>query len=152
MTEHKIPWRATTPEFDDGWGEDEDVQEAPDILTTMFEQQRAHMVEYAKITGEENATADNMTFRLDSPRVQARIREFWSYAVEEGYEAINHLKNKPWKQTVVNTDEVKFRKEIGDMWHFLIEAHIIAGMTAEDVFDAYFGETVKNIERQQNGY
>lgn len=150
MTEHQIPWTATTEEFDGKWGDNDDVQEAPDILATMFEQQREHMLAYERIEGKHKLTAHN--YGLDNREVQASIREFAGYTVEELYEAINHLKNKPWKQTPRHTDEDKFRKELGDMWHFLIEMHIIAGMTAEDVFDAYFGETVKNVERQNNGY
>lgn len=153
MSENVIPWQATSPDFDDLWAQgDDSPDEAPDILVTMFAQQEQHMQAYDRIQGRPTVTADNAERGIADRRVQASIREFASYTVEEMYEAINHLKNKPWKQTERPVDPEEFRKEIGDMWHFFIEMHIIAGITAEDVFMAYFQASDINVYRQNNGY
>lgn len=153
MTQHDIPWQATSPDFDDLWAQgDDSPDEAPDILVTMFTQQELHMQAYDRIQGRPTVTADNAEKGLVDRQVQAGIREFAGYTVEEMYEAINHLKNKPWKQSERGVDHDAFMGELGDAWHFFIEMHIIAGITAEDVFMAYFGAAAKNIERQGNGY
>ena len=143
----KIPWKGTDDEFDELWeGHTEGI---PDILETMFAQQLAHMQAYSEIG---HTTAPQFWGNLDSRVTQASIREFAGYTVEELYEAINHLKNKPWKQTDKPTDVPAFMEELADMWHFLIELHIIAGVTPIDVFKEYFRKAFINGNRIQTGY
>lgn len=145
-----IPWASTSTDFDMTWYHT--ANEVPDILETMFAQQRLHMEEYAKI----NPTAlldPELHGALDDPATQATIRETAGYVMEELMEAVSgHLKNKPWKQTLVPVSERAFREELADAWHFLIQLHIVAGMTPHDVFDAYFKKAQINTERQRDGY
>ena len=153
--EDSIPWTATGDEFDDIWDSSpwstEQPNQVPDILATMFTQQRQHMGVYADM--KHSTTPEPHEWgQLDSRRIQAAIREFAGYTIEELYEAINRLKNKPWKQTDVSTDVEKFKEELADMWHFLIELHILAGIDAEEIFRSYFRKTFINVNRQQNGY
>lgn len=154
--EDSIPWCSTGDEFDDLWDESpwsEDQPDAvPDILCTMFQQQRQHMGVYAEIDKRKIAPEPHEWGDLDKRRVQAAIREFAGYTVEELYEAINKLKNKPWKQTDTPTDVEGFKEELADMWHFLIELHILAGIDPEEIFRMYFRKTFINVNRQQNGY
>lgn len=144
-----IPWAYSTNEFDELWKDQ--AETVPDILTTMFAQQHEHMRAYASIAPGAQLPP-YLWGDLDNPRTQAAIREFASYTVEELYEAINHLKNKPWKQTFKKTDVEAFKEELADMWHFLIEMHILAGMSPLDVFRAYFKKSLINEQRQQGGY
>lgn len=145
-----IPWSSTPDEFDDLWEKD-DHGEIPDILETMFAQQFKHMQAYAAIN-EAAQLPTHLWGDLNSRRTQAALREFASYAVEELYEAINHLKNKPWRQTDKPTDVDAFKEELADMWHFLIEFHILAGFTPSEIFKEYFRKALVNVNRQQTGY
>lgn len=125
-----------------------------DLLATMFAQQRQHMDAYADIARDNGFTpVDESEYgQIEYPTVQAALREYAGYTVEEMYEAINHLKNKPWKQTKRPVNREEFIEEIADAWHFFIEFHILAGISPHEIFQAYFGKTFKNIQRQQNGY
>lgn len=125
-----------------------------DLLATMFAQQRSHMGAYNQILIEKGITplSEDELGELTNERVHRAAREFASYAVEEMYEAINHLKGKPWKRSFSAPDREAFMEEIADMWHFLIEFHIILGISPTDVFNAYFKKTLVNQRRQQNGY
>lgn len=153
--EHAIPWSATGDEFDDMWDSSpwagEQPDSVPDILCTMFAQQRQHMQAYSEM--EHSTTPPPHVWGdLDARAVQASIREFAGYTIEELYEAINLMKNKPWKQTDVPTDVEKFKEELADMWHFLIELHILAGIDPEEIFRQYFRKAFINVHRQQTGY
>lgn len=149
----EIPWRSTPDDFDEIWEGDTigDQGNIPDILETMFAKQLEHMQAYAQIN-EEAQLPPHLWGDLHHRRTQASIREFASYTVEELYEAINHLKNKPWKQTDKNTDVAAFHEELADAWHFWIELHILAGISPLDIFKSYFQKALINNQRQQNGY
>lgn len=89
---------------------------------------------------------------LDHRFVQYRIKDLNSRAVEELYEAMNTLKNKPWKQSEVTTDKVHFYEELGDALHFFVELCITAGMTAEDLARIYHRKHAVNKFRQRSKY
>lgn len=149
-----IPWTSTSEDFDQLWYhyDTDSGQVVPDILETMFAQQREHMQAYGKINPEA-MLAPAMYGDLDSPATQAALRETAGYVMEELMEAVSgHLKNKPWKQTHVAVSEKAFREELADAWHFLIQLHIVAGMSPQDVFTAYFSKAQINTERQREGY
>lgn len=148
--EDQIPWTPSDDEFDGLW-DSKNPDNVPDILSTMFTQQLKHMQAYAQIN-EEAQLPPEQWGKLDSRQTQASLREFASYTVEELYEAINNLKNKPWKQTDRPTDQDKFFEELADMWHFLIEFHILAGINPTDVFKHYFRKSLINEQRQISGY
>lgn len=142
-----IPWTPTNDEFDELW---EGVSgQIPDILETMFAQQLKHMQAYSEIG---HTTSPEHWGNLDHRTTQASIREFAGYTVEELYEAINHLKNKPWKQADRATNVAAFKEELADMWHFLIELHIIAGISPIDIFKEYFRKAFINTNRIVSGY
>jgi hypothetical protein len=149
--EHQIPWTPTPEEFDDTW-EGQDVENIPDILSTMFAQQAQHMAGYAVIN--EDALPFHLHGDLENRKVQAAIREFAGYTIEEllGEAISGHLKNKPWKQSDRPVDRDAFLEEMADAWHFFIELHIIAGVTPVEVFKQYFKKTLENNERRASGY
>ena len=150
-----IPWTASSDDFDDIWDSspwaEKQPEQVPDILATMFEQQKHHMQAYAAIN-EDAQLPPHLRGDLDNRQTQAAIREFASYTVEELYEAIGNLKNKPWKQTTRATDVEAFKEELADCWHFFIELHILAGLSPEDVFRSYFQKAFINAHRQNSGY
>jgi|SRR5215218_8337477 len=151
--ENQIPWESTADEFDDLWDSspwaEEQPGSIPDILCTMFKQQRAHMQAYSELG---HTLEPHLWGELDHRKTQAAIREFAGYTIEELYEAIHILKNKPWKRQNTVTDIEAFHEELADAWHFWIELHIIAGIDPLEVFRAYFRKAFININRQQTGY
>lgn len=148
-----IPWTPSPDDFDDLWDSspwaDEEPNSVPDMLATMFAQQRKHMQAYSELG---HTIEPHLEGKLDNRTTQAALREFAGYTVEELYEAINNLKNKPWKRSDTETDVDAFREELADAWHFFIEFHIIAGIDPIDIFREYFRKTFVNVHRQQNGY
>lgn len=151
--ENQIPWSATSDDFDDMWDSspwaEQQPDAVPDILCTMFAQQLKHMQAYSDLG---HTLEPHLWGQIDKRPTQAAIREFASYTVEELYEAINQLKNKPWKRSDTPTDYAAFKEELADAWHFWIELHILAGIDPVDVFREYFRKAFININRQQTGY
>lgn len=146
-----IPWSHTDDDFDALW-EGADTGFIPDVLATMMKQQQQHMVVYAEEQHTTPVCDPRFYGELNNPLVQAKLRESAGYMIEELYEAINHLKNKPWKKSFRDTDEQKFKEEVADAWHFFLEFHIFAGLSPEEIFRQYFMKTLINIERQNGGY
>src|SRR6266568_2930594 len=146
-----IPWKEASTVFDEMWDEDVTIAGVPDMLETMYTQQEAHMHEYAKINPEAWLVPE-FWGSLRSPATQAAIRENAGYVVEELMEAVNLLKNKPWKQTNEPVDRDAFREELADVWHFFLQLHIVAGIDPIDIFQAYFKKSFKNDKRREKGY
>ena len=77
-------------------------------------------------------------------------RLFWT--IVEICEAIDCLKNKPWKQTMMEVDVNHFQEEIADALHFFVEACIVAGISADDLFNLYMRKSKVNEFRQRSNY
>ncbi|MFH1066402.1 MAG: dUTPase [bacterium] len=60
----------------------------------------------------------------------------------------------PWKwwAKYQKFDEQNARVEIVDLFHFLVSLAQCAGMTAEDIFQAYVKKNKVNHQRQESGY
>lgn len=125
-----------------------------DLLVNMFIQQFSNRQQYDKIYRAKGIqTVDKSQYgNLNNPQVQAAIRESAVYFIEELMEAINLLKNKPWKQAPRETDPEMFYEELADAWHFWLELMIVAGMTPDRVQKHYFKKTETNAERRETGY
>ncbi len=66
--------------------------------------------------------------------------------------AMNCLKNKPWKQSHVETDAKKFRAQIlATFWHYVALA-CACGLGADGLFDLYFRKAAVNSFRQDTKY
>jgi dimeric dUTPase (all-alpha-NTP-PPase superfamily) len=60
----------------------------------------------------------------------------------------------PWKwwAKYQNFDQQNARVEVVDLFHFLISAAQVLGMSADDVFNAYVKKNEVNFKRQESGY
>lgn len=125
-----------------------------DLLTTMFEQQRMHIPEMSnKYRANGVSRPDPDIFgSLDNRLVQDAIRSSINYTVEELYEALGHLKAKPWKESYRPVSRSAFEEEVADAFHFFLEALIFAGISPETLFMAYFDKTQIVKARRENGY
>jgi len=75
----------------------------------------------------------------------------WMFTSELGL-CMNCLKNKPWKQTHMETDVVYLRtKLIGAFIHFVAMLKT-AGLSADDIYSYYFKKNKVNQFRQRSNY
>ncbi len=60
----------------------------------------------------------------------------------------------PWKwwAKYQSFDAQNARVEVVDMFHFLVSAAQVLGMSAEDVYQAYLKKNAVNFKRQEDGY
>jgi len=60
----------------------------------------------------------------------------------------------PWKWWAKHQkfDIQNARVEVVDLFHFLISAAQVLGMSADDVFQAYMKKNAVNFQRQESGY
>lgn len=124
------------------------------MLQTIFDGQIELIAKYHEIEQKRGALViepENFG-RIDHRFVQWRIKDLAFRTIEELTEATNTLKNKPWKQSEVPTDQTHFYEEIADSFHFFIELCITAGMTAEDLARIYHRKHAVNKFRQRSNY
>ena len=79
------------------------------------------------------------------------IRLMFIGIVTEACEALECVNWKPWKQAQDNS-ETKFKEEIVDIWHFLINLTLASGMDAEEVMDRFKNKNKVNVKRQEDKY
>lgn len=124
-----------------------------DMLENVFSRQRELMETYHHIERKNGLLqTEDVPVDLHSAQGQARLKDFAWRVTEEIGEAMNCLKNKPWKQTQMLTDEVHYIEELVDAFHFFVELCILSGLSAEDLFRMYFSKSEVNKFRQRSQY
>ncbi len=83
-----------------------------------------------------------------------RAKWILNYALAMRQEIAELTDSVPWKwwAKYQKFDEQNVRVEIVDLFHFLISLAQVAGMSADDVFNAYLKKNRVNFERQESGY
>jgi len=66
-------------------------------------------------------------------------------------EILNETPWKPWKQNQ-ELYPLRYRAEIADLMHFVINLCIVAEMSHEELFRLYMEKNKTNIERKRGGY
>lgn len=66
--------------------------------------------------------------------------------------ACNCLKNKPWKNTQMMTDEAYFTQKVLEVWDRFAELCQRSGLTSAKMFDLYFRKSEVNKFRQRSNY
>jgi hypothetical protein len=66
--------------------------------------------------------------------------------------ARNFLKNKPWKQSEMMTDEVRFQKELVEGFISLMGCYSILGLDSKTLFHIYFKKNRVNLFRIRSKY
>lgn len=72
-------------------------------------------------------------------------------AIDELLEALHNTQWKPWKNNQV-FDNDEFKKELIDVWHFLINLSIAAGLDADYLYKEFLDKNNINFKRQKDGY
>lgn len=130
--------------------------EAPkdiDLLKMIFDRQKALMDKYHDIESKNLGTEQPAgVLNLNDPKHQQRLKDFAWRITEEIGEAMNTLKNKPWKTTHMLTDEVHYREELVDAFHFMVELLIHSGFDAESLAAMYLDKNDVNLFRIRSKY
>ena len=124
-----------------------------DKLDLIFSRQRELMEKYHEIEKANGLLqTEDVPVNIHDAAGQARLKDFAWRVTEELGEAMNTLKNKPWKQSQMLTDETHYLEEIADAFHFFIELCILSGLDAQSLFDIYFDKSAVNKFRQRSNY
>jgi len=70
---------------------------------------------------------------------------------DEICESLRETPWKPWKKKQSLNIE-RYREELIDLLHFFVNACLVSGMTADDLFDKYTIKMKENIDRQMRKY
>ena len=135
-------------------GVEEDDGTDDHYLKHMFMQQRELMLKYHEIEKKilPCVVPEKVPVNLDSYHGQHCLRWLIRNAITELSEADDCLKNKAWKTTMIETDVVHLKEEMADALHFFIEACILIGMDAKELFEFYMKKNAVNKFRQRSEY
>ena len=98
----------------------------------------------------------NLRIGVDTSAMSEEEKTRWllNYCRAMTQEMAELTDSVPWKwwAKYQKFDEQNARVEIVDLFHFLISAAQVMGMSAEDVFEAYLKKNAINHDRQDSGY
>lgn len=125
-----------------------------DMLEDIFVRQAELLKEYSRIETNHlpHVVPGKIPVEINSYMGQDQIKQRFFWAMIEIAETVDCLKNKPWKQTMVEVDVDHFREEVADALHFFVEGCILAGITASDLFSLYMKKSEVNKFRQRSKY
>ena len=128
-------------------------EESEDMLDQIFRKHMDLMMKYHVIEKRNGCLiTPYVPVDLHSHLGQHRLKDFAWRITEELGEAMNCLKNKPWKSTPMQTDVQHYKEEIADAFHFFVELCILSGISPQDLFEIYMKKNVVNSFRQGSGY
>jgi len=112
---------------------------------------RDTLVEIFRLQKELNQRVGVRTDEMDD---EARQEWILNYCRAMSQEIAELTDSVPWKwwAKYQKFDKQNARVEIIDLFHFLVSLAQVAGMSAQDVFDAYTRKHAVNIARQESGY
>jgi len=123
-----------------------------DKLDLIFARQRELLERFHQIEAQHGLLPDpKVPVDITTHQGQAVLRSRAWNMTEELAEAMNELKNRPWKQKTYPVDLEAFYEELVDALHFFVELCILAGLSAEDLFARYMGKAAVNTQRQELG-
>jgi len=127
--------------------------EGVDLLHAIFDRQQELLDKYIPMEhGRGLRFTDDCPVDLNDARGQCQLKDMAWRVTEELGEAMSCLKNKPWKETQVLTDEDHFLEELSDAFHFFLELCMLAGLSAKDLAIIYFQKSEVNKFRQRSKY
>lgn len=79
--------------------------------------------------------------------------DIWiSHFIQQLAMMCNCLKNKPWKQSMMKTDQEAFYRRLMGAWCCYVAILVISGMSAEDIARVYLKKSQVNQFRQRSNY
>lgn len=97
------------------------------------------------------------SFNVDPQAITASgdmsyIRDMVLAAISELNEVLGEVTWKPWVTTPPNVNVDSYKKEIVDVWHFLMNLMLAVDMSADELYELYMRKKKINADRQRNGY
>lgn len=116
------------------------MEEKPDQLRELFRMQKA--------------LNERIGLRTDSMTPDEQVVWVLNYCRAMNQEIAELTDSVPWKwwAKYQKFDVQNARVEVVDLFHFLISAAQVLGMSADDVFQAYVKKNEINFKRQESGY
>jgi len=81
-----------------------------------------------------------------------QVKALCTAIIHEAVELQDHTNWKWWKMERVIEDKDAAREELIDIFHFVIHAALVLGMTADDFLNEYKKKMEINKQRQEQGY
>ena len=86
----------------------------------------------------------------DPAAVSKYIREVVLCATDELHEVLAEVHWKPWKSSHGIKDMSKYREEMADVLHFILDLYLAAGLTGQDIVLDYVAKHYENLERNKS--
>ena len=86
----------------------------------------------------------------DPEAVSKYIREVVLCATDELHEVLAEVHWKPWKDSVGIKDIDKYREEMADVLHFILDLYLAAGLSGRDIILDYMAKHYENLERNSS--
>lgn len=83
----------------------------------------------------------------DPEAVSKYVREVILCATDELHEVLAEVHWKPWKEARGIKDVARYRSEMADVMHFVLDLYLAAGLTGEDIVMDYMTKHYTNMER-----
>ncbi len=102
----------------------------------------------------ENGSAENKMknlYEIKEPFDGYRIFMLSTALLHEAVELQRETNWKWWKKET-KTDIDKVQEEIIDIWHFMIQVSIEAGLDSKKLIEKYMEKNRENLARQERGY
>ena len=128
------------------------LREEGDKLEKIFELQGKLKEKYDVIEAGKGLYVPKLPFDINHCLNQEYLKSLFYRVNAELFEASECLKNKPWKQSEVLTDNDHLFEELVDALHFYIELCINVGIDAGKLFELYFKKQEVNKWRVQTKY
>ncbi len=114
--------------------------DTPDQLRELFRMQKA--------------LNERIGVKTDRMAPDEQVKWLLNYCRAMTQEIAELTDSVPWKwwAKYQKFDQQNARVEVVDLFHFLISAAQVLGMSADDVFDAYMKKNAVNFQRQESGY
>ena len=102
----------------------------------------------------QQALNDRIGVHTQGMNEEEKTKWILNYGLAMRQEIAELTDSVPWKwwAKYQKFDEQNIRVEIVDLFHFLISLAQVAGMSADDVFQAYCKKNEVNFKRQDSGY
>src|SRR6266705_415003 len=102
----------------------------------------------------QQALNDRIGVNMEGMSEEEKTKWILNYSRAMTQEIAELTDSVPWKwwAKYQKFDEQNARVEVVDLFHFLISMAQVAGMSADDVFNAYCKKNEVNFKRQESGY
>lgn len=90
---------------------------------------------------------DRLPDPSNAEQVSTYIREVILCATDELHEVLAEVHWKPWKDSRGIKDIPKYRGEMADVLHFILDLYLAAGMTGREIISDYMTKHYENLSR-----